>query len=298
MQTVSATGGPLDTQQSWIEWIDALMRQSGEAIYPATHPAMSRAASMPEVIAAHPIHKRRVTVGLRQGGALAAAAVVLVGVVEVGANERSTILRSDVEAAAQVMQQGHTVQFRTVLSLGGKTVELAGTADLESNVVRVEDESFSRSGARLVSSVAFYDVANKTMFIPSSAAESSWSGIDAELSALAFDPLDAVRAVEVTGNEIERGAELISDRIEARHFEVPISLAAALRAAGTSLDEVSAHVDGGLPRTVAYHVWVDDAGAIRQIEFEIPGMSTVVHFLAQYSAVGFGPAVELPEVGR
>lgn len=265
---------------------------------------------MSVVVATPPLPRRK---GLRLG---IVAGIVLLGLA-IGSfvwASRPDKPRFSLSASAAATKTIETVRFEMDLSIDGERVPINGTMDVEANVMQMDIDGSAIFGGQSITSVsAIMDLDGLVLYIDAQAVGQplpqgkTWvrmdlrkladqMGVDlAELTiGTSTNPLDATQLATTANNSTDIGRETILDGVEAEHFQFDVSIDDALKASGTSRDQLDASGIPDLPKTLAIDAWVDADNRVRQIEFSLDVAGQSADFSIRYTEINPVLTITLP----
>ncbi len=242
------------------------------------------------------------TAGGRRRGWILAAAVVAVLAIGIGAlvviasggGDETDAAQYSLGAATEQAAQAHTVTFDMAMTAGGfGEMAMSGAIDNEAQLMTMSMDVgvVMGAGADGGTMEMILDVAGGMMYMNADqfgelfSADAPWISMDLETMAamsgqslddlrsqFAVDPTESVSVLD-EANAVEVGMEDI-DGESLMHYEVTVDLADALAAnpqAQQQFDELE-ELDGELPESIVYDVWVTADNELRRMVFELPVM--------------------------
>lgn len=215
-------------------------------------------------------------------------------------------------AAAQEVADAGTAQFEMVVSVGSlDDVTMTGAIDNDAQLMTMSMDLGDAVGVE-GSMEMIIDVAGGVMYVSADGfgapipTEAEWFSMDlatvAEMSGGSLEDLQDLAAVDplasaellLDENATEIGTEEI-DGESVMHYQVSIDLEETLAAnpqAQQQLDD--AGIDGDLPETIVYDVWVTADDELRRIVFEVPVLGETLQYQLDLRSVGEPLDVEIP----
>lgn len=222
--------------------------------------------------------------------------------------------RFSLTASAAATETIETVRFEMDLRIQGQRVPISGTMDVKAQLMQMDIDGSAIFGGQSTTSVsAIMDLDALVMYVDAQAVGQplpqgkTWVRMDLRklademgvgLSELTIgsstNPLDATRLATSATDSTDIGRETILDGVEAEHFQIDVSVDDALKAAGTSRDQLDPTGAAGLPKTLEINAWVDSDNRVRQIEFSLEVGGQSADFSIRYSEINPEVTITLP----
>ena len=277
---------------------------------PPPAPVVAIEPSVSVVVATPPMPRRK---GLRLG---IVAGIVLLGLA-IGSfvwATRTDKPRFSLSASAAATKTIETVRFEMDLNIGGHQVPISGTMDVLAKVMQMDVDGSEIFGGQAITSVsAILDLDGLVMYIDAQAVGQplpqgkTWVRMDlrkladqmgVDLSELTIgtstNPLDATQLATNATDSTDMGRETILDGVEAEHFQFDVSVDDALKAAGTSRDQLDTSGGADLPELIKVNAWVDADNRVRQIEFSLDVAGQSADFAICYTEINPVVNITLP----